>query len=172
MRRLTLADGRVETIEAGTVWCGPCEHLDHPISKPHCKLFDVAIERAAPVNGRDSNGRIRCNACLYAERAIVVSRDALKGGGAMPDVTRLRTADQLRAVVYVLEATIATLHDDGEGWSTSQHLHNDPVPPDGRPACAAYCYELAAELQQQLDQARAECARCGVVPWDLEGSAG
>ena len=84
----------------------------------------------------------------------------------MPDVLRLRTPNQLRAEVYVLEATIATLHDDGAHYNSGKHLFNDPVPRDGQLACADYCYELCAELRQKLDQARAECARRGVEVWD------
>ncbi len=84
----------------------------------------------------------------------------------MAGVLRLRTPDQLRAEVYVLEATIATLHDDGAEWSTRRDLHSDPVPPAGRPVCADYCYQLSAELRQRLDAAKAECARRSIELWD------
>lgn len=57
-------DGSKLAIDAGPQWCGRCEYLDKPISKPRCKLFHVAIEKASPP---DSNGRVRCAECRRRE---------------------------------------------------------------------------------------------------------
>ncbi|HTJ17762.1 MAG TPA: hypothetical protein VL494_13375 [Steroidobacteraceae bacterium] len=85
-------DGTTIQVDCGPEWCGRCEYLDKPISKPRCKLFNVAIHAANP-GDKHSYGRLRCGECRQRERAAVEA--------AKP------TREQLEARIAELEKTLA-----------------------------------------------------------------
>lgn len=80
-------------------------------------------------NGSDSNGRIRCNACLDAERAVVVSRDEL---ARMTE----RIAELEKIVALGDALCVAAIRCGVHTWQS--------IPPDGKQRAVAFGFAMMA----------------------------